>query len=313
MGINIKPAASKGRRGIKGEAVFGLCAALIPLIGWVLFSLAPIGISFATMFVDMQGYRLETMEWNHFANFKTVFCDAKFWLSFRITVLLLLVQVVSLLVALITSTILAQNLKGTKGFAALFFVPYICSSVAITIIWMTMFDNNYGIINDILVRLFGEGGRVEWYNRAIPYFFMMFIIMAWQAPGYGIVMYKAAFTAVPGELYEAARVDGANKWEQFWHVTLPTIRPTTFFLVMAGIISGMQVFDIPMLLSQALGNSWIGAAGPDDAGLTTMLYIYNKGIMFNNMPEAAVMSFLLFLIIAALTVLNFQVKKRAEL
>ena len=300
-----------GYRGrMRNEAVFGLVAAGFPLVGFLLFQLIPMVIAFVTMFVDMKGYQLNTMTWNNFANFKDVMTDATFWLSLRNTALLLVGQFVSLIIALITSTFLSQKLRGTKFFTALFFVPYICSSVAIAIIWMTMFNNDYGIINDILVRLFGEGAGIEWFNQPVPYFIMIFIILLWQAPGYGIVMYNAAFTAVPQSLYEAACVDGAGKFKQFRHITLPSISPTTFFLLMAGLITGLQLFDIPQVVSSALGNAWTGAAGPDNVGLTTTMYIYNTGIMFNRMPTAAVMSFFLFFIILAVTIINFKASRR---
>lgn len=298
------------QRVMKKEAVFGLIAACIPLVGYLIFSAFPLILSFVTMFVDMTGYQLDTMRWNNFANFKYVLTDATFWLSMRNTLILLTGQFVSLLIALVTAFLLAQKFRGTGFFTALFFVPYICSSVAITIIWMTMFNNDYGVINDILVRVFGETAKIQWYNRPVPFFMMLYIILIWQAPGYGIVMYKAAFTAVPRSLYEAARVDGAGEFKQFLYVTLPSIAPTSFFLIMAGIISGLQIFDVPSMVAGALGNGWTGAAGPDNAGLSTMLHIYNTGILFNKMPQAAVMSFILFLIVMALTKLNSKISER---
>lgn len=297
---------------MRKEAMFGIAVVLLPLIGYLLFQMIPLCIAFITMFVDMKGYQLDTMTWNNFENFKTIIADKTFWLSLRNTLGLLMGQFVSLTIALITSTLLAQKFKGTKFFTALFFIPYICSSVAITIIWMTMFNNDYGVINSILMDLLGEAGKIGWYTKPLPFFMMVFIIMLWQAPGYGIVMFNAAFTAVPQSLYEAAAIDGAGKWKQFIYITLPSIRPTTFFLIMAGIIAGLQAFDIPMLVSSTLGNSWTGAAGPDDAGLTTMLYIYNTGITFNDMPKAAVMSFFLFIIIMTLTIINFKIERRED-
>ncbi len=294
------------------EARFGLIAIMIPLIGWLAFQLVPICVAISTMFVDMKGYQLDTMKWNNFATFKEVFKDETFWQTLRRTLVLLSTQFIGLLIAMITSTLLSWKLRGSKFFTALFFVPYICSSVAITIMWMTMFNNDYGVINDLLVKLFGESAKVNWYKEAGPFFAMIFIISIWQAPGYGIVMFNAAFTQVPKDLYEAASLDGAGKFKQFIHVTLPCIRPTTFFLMMAGIISGLQAFAIPMLLSDALGNSWTGAAGPDNAGLTTMLYIYNTGIKFNAIPKAAVMSVILFVIIMTLTIINFKLERRGD-
>lgn len=295
---------------LRKEAAFGLAAAMIPLIGFLIFHFVPLIIAFVTMFVDMKGYQLDTMKWNYFQNFATVAKDSLFWLSLRNTLLLLITQFLSLLIALITSVMLAEKFKGTKFFTTLFFVPHICSSVAISIIWMTMFNNSYGIINSVLSNLFGEGAQVEWFNKPIPFFMMIFIIILWRSPGYGIVMYNAALTAVPRSLYEAAQVDGAGKLKQFWSVTLPSVAPTTFFLITAGIINGMQQFEIPQVVSSVLGNSWTGEAGPDNMGLTTMVYIYNTGISFNKMPAAAVMSFILFFIIMTATIINFRVKGR---
>ena len=203
---------------IKSESVFGLCTAIIPLIGFLLFAFIPLIIAFATMFVDMQGYQLNTMIWNNFANFKAVLTDPLFWLSLRNSLILLTGQFLSLIIALIISTFLAEKMIGHKFFTALFFVPHICSSVAVTIIWMTMFNNDYGVINNLLEALLGQDARVEWFNTPIPFFMMIYIILLWVSPGYGIVMYNAAFTAVPNSLYEAAKVDGANRWQLFRNV-----------------------------------------------------------------------------------------------
>ncbi len=306
----MKTVFSRGRRGLKRESVFGLCTAVIPLVGFLLFGFVPLIMAFSTMFVSMKGYQLDTMVWNNFANFKAVLTDPLFWKALRNSFLLLVGQFLSLLIALITSTLLAEKMRGHRFFTSLFFVPNICSGIAVTIIWMTMFNNDYGIINSILRMLFGPEAGIQWYNKPVPFFMMIFIILLWVSPGYGIVMYNAAFTGVPRSLYEAAMVDGANRWQRFRHVTLPGIAPTTFFLLMAGIINGLQQFDVPQLVSSALGNKWTGEAGPDNMGLTLMVYIYNKGIAFNNMPQAAVMSFFLFAIIVAVTAVNFKLAGR---
>lgn len=168
--------------------------------------------------------------------------------------------------------------------------------------WQWMFNANYGIINTVLKMLGSENG-VNWMNDPKAFTPMLIITIVWQAPGYGIVLYIAALTGVNPSLYEAAKIDGAGRWRQFTSITFPAISPTTFFLLMLGLINGMQTFDIAKIFA---GDSWTGAAGPNDMGLTTVLYIYNKGVMFNNMPVASVMSFVLFIIIFIITVLNFK-------
>lgn len=302
--------AGKRHHFMRREAAFGFAVTLIPLIGFMFFSLPPILISFFTMFTNMQGFQLNTAEWNNFQNFKDVLSDRLFGKSLLLTLVLWTSQLISLVISITTSALLAEGLRGSKAFRTIFFIPHICSTVAIAIIWMTMFNNDYGIINDIIRHLFGQNAGIEWFNKPIPFFGMIFIIVLWQSPAYGIVMLNAAFTAIPSGLYESARIDGANKWKQFWYITLPSIAPTIFFLLFAGVINGLQQFEIPQLVSSTLGNSWTGEAGPDNMGLTAMVYIYNTGLTFNNMPKAAVMSFFLFIIIVAMSILTFKLSRR---
>lgn len=289
-------------KGLRKEGIYGTVFAVLPLVGFVLFSLIPIAITFVTMFTSMNGYRFETMRWNNFANFAEAFTDARFGKSLAISLYVTLAHMIGLIVALATAAVLSQKLKGAKFFTALFFIPYICSSVAVAIMWRQMFNGSSGIINEIL-KFFGSENGIDWMNNTKAYTPMLIIVIAWQAPGYGIVMYTAALTGVNPTLYEAAKIDGAGRWKQFTAITMPAISPTTFFLLMMGFIAGLQTFDIVRIFT---GESWTGAAGPNDMGLTTVLYIYYQGIQFRNMPVASVMSFVLFLIIFAITLINYK-------
>ncbi len=285
------------------ENIYGTVFVLLPLIGFVLFSAVPIGIVFVTMFCDMEGFDLGSLQWNNFANFTEVFTDGRFGKSLGISAYVTVGQILSLMIALVTSAVLSQKLRGSKLLTAVFFIPYICSSVAVAVMWQWMFNPNYGIINTFLQLLGSESG-VNWMNDPKAFTPMLIITIVWQSPGYGIVLYIAALTNINQSLYEAAQIDGASRWRQFTAITFPGISPTTFFLLMIGLINGMQTFDIAKIFA---GDSWTGAAGPNDMGLTTVLYIYNKGVMFNNMPTASVMSFVLFLLIFVITVVNFKI------
>lgn len=298
------------RKAKQKEAAFGLFWVMNGVVGFALFTVAPLALALASMFVNMKGYQLDTIEWVGLANFKEVLGDPKFWISLRNTVGYAMVNMVSLGIAVVTGLVLSQKYRGTNFFKALFFVPNVCSSVAVTMIWMTMFNEEYGIINDVLMRMFGDGAKVAWYSKALPFFFMIFIIMLWQAPGYGIVMINAALTTVPNELNEAAVIDGATKFQLLRYVSLPTIRPTMFYLLITGIMSGFQAYGIQLLVGSSLGNGWTGAAGPNDAGLSLVLYIYNSGVLYGNMPKAVVMSFILFWIVFVFIMLNFARERR---
>lgn len=295
------PPKSNKRKRIRKEGVYGTIFAVVPLIGFAMFSLVPLAIAISTMFVDMEGYRFDTMVWNHFANFKTAFTDKRFGVSLGISAYMILGHMIGLVVSLAVSVVLSQHLKGSKFFTVLFFVPYICSSVATAIMWRQMFNGSNGLINELFKGLGLKS--VDWMNDPNVFTLMLVIVTAWQAPGYGIVMFTAAITAVNPSLYEAARLDGAGKWKQFTAITLPAISPTTFFLLLTGIINGFMSFDIPRIFT---GDSWSGAAGPNDTGLTSTLYIYYQGVQFRNMPVASVMSMVLFLIIMAVTFVNYK-------
>ena len=289
------------------EKVLTYVCVLIPLIGFVLFSLVPMIISFVMQFTKMEGFDLATMQWNFFENFLFVFTDKTFYLSIGVTLVLALSQLISLCIALFVSVAISKKPYGYKTFQVIFFVPYICSSVAVSLMWMWMFDADTGIINTVLQGIFGASARVNWFGDKNAYPWMIIIATCWQAPGYGIVMFKAALGQVEPSLYEASGIDGANGRQQFFHITLPSIAPVTFYLLMTGIIAGLQLFDMPKLFGE---ESWLGTMGPENSGLTTVLYIYNTYYNFGELPRASVMSWLLFAIIFLISFINMKLKNK---
>lgn len=297
----------KKPRRISQEAMMAYIFVSIPLIGYLIFSIFPVIISFCMQFTSMTGFDLSTMEWNHFENFKRVFRDPDFYLSIGVTLFLSISQLLSLGVALLMSVMLSNKPFGHKLFQVVYFIPYICSSVAVSLMWMWMFDADTGIINTILEAIGGEGARVEWFQSAAAYPWMIIVATVWHAPGYGIVMYKAALNQVNPSLYEAGDVDGVGVWKKFTHITLPAIAPTTFFLLMNGIIAGLQTFDMAKMFA---GDSWLGTSGPENVGLTTVLYIYNTFHDYGELPRASVMSWVLFIIIFGISMINFKLKKK---
>ena len=183
----------------------------IPLVGFLVFNGYPIIVSLQAMFSSMKFGKLDTMKWNNFANFKMMVGDAKLLASVKVTLILACAQFVSLGIALVMAAFLSQNVKGTRIFQTLYFVPYICSTVAISIMWGNIFDLN-GVLNAIL------GTHIKWLNNLenpSTLTWAIFISIVWQAPGYGIVMYCSAFKSISPSLYEAADHDGANAWHKF--------------------------------------------------------------------------------------------------
>lgn len=291
----------------------------IPLLGFVLFSLVPAAISLAISFGDMVGYNLETFSFIGFGNYIEAFKDSNFWHALGISFYATVSQILSLLIAIIVAVFLNRDVKGSKFLSVIYFIPYICSSVATSLMWRRMFNPDYGVINALLRSIFGErygeilfgiepiGGLyldVNWFNEPTLFMPMLIVIMAWSAAGYGIVVLGAALVSVDETLYEAAKIDGAGSVRQFFSVTFPQITPTVYFLLMLGLVNGLQTFDIAMIF---VGDAWSGY-GPDNMGMTLMLYIYKQSPL--NMPYASVMSWLLFIVIFAVQKLNEWLSRR---
>lgn len=291
------------------DNVFGLVTTLLPLISFLFFNATVLVIAFVAQFTSMEYYDISTMTWNNFETFKRIFSDSRFFHSLGISAWLLCSEFVSLMIALAVSVLLSKNVKGSKVLQVLYFIPYICSSAAVSLIWMRMFGYQSGIVNSVLVQMFGEGARIEWQSEPVAFTFQIFIANMWKAPGYGIVMYKAAILNVDPGLYEAAKLDGAGGFTQFWKITLPLIAPTTFYLLFAGIMAGLMMFDMPKLF---VGNSWDGSAGVEDAGLTIVLYSYIRSTTYHDVPGAAVITFVLFIICFALSFTMFKIRNKLE-
>lgn len=297
---SVKPPEKKKRKFRKSWIMCWIGVA-IPLIGFVVFNAYPIVVSLQAMFSSMKFGKLDTMKWNNFANFKMLIGDTKLLSAIKVTLILAAAQFVSLGIALMIAAFLSQNVKGTRIFQTLYFVPYICSTVAISIMWGNVFDLN-GVLNAIF------GTHIQWLNNLenpSTLTWAIFITIIWQAPGYGIVMYCSAFKAISPSLYEAAELDGANAWHKFRYITLPGISSITFFLILAGFMAGLLTFDAATVLAPM---TWDNFAGPEDAGLTIMYYIYNTGVKNGEMGYASILSWLLFIIMVIPSV--FLVKKR---
>ncbi len=291
----------------KWKSVQWLCfgLALIPIVSFAVFSGVPVVLSFISMFTNMENNDLSTMEWNTFQNFIEVFHDERFWRSWKTTFWLASAQLVTLVIALIISVLLEQKVKGAKAMQVLFFIPYICSAVAVAIMWQWVFSKDFGVLNAIF------GTNIDWLNDAehpSRLVWCVYITTVWSAPAYGIVMFKAALKNVNPSLYEAASLDGANGFDRFWYVTLPAIKQVTLFLLLASITGGLAVFDAVTVLAPL---SWTGVAGPGDIGLTVNYYIYIKGVQQSEMEYAAVMSWVLFIVTFAISFFVIRARNKA--
>ena len=142
--------------------------------------------------------------------------------------------------SLLLAYFLSKPIKFRTGFRVILFIPYVCSVVALSLMWKWMLDGNFGIINDLLTRMGLE--KVDWLNNPKTSFGVMVTMSVWGGLGYGTILYTAALSSVDKSLYEASDVDGANSFHKFLHITLPMISPTTFYILVMGMIGNLQAF-----------------------------------------------------------------------
>lgn len=281
----------------------------LPFLGFILFGLIPMVISLGLCFTDLHRYDFTAATWAGFRNFGTVFSDPLFWRAILNTLYYLLIIPIEMILGLLIANVLVKDIKCKGFFRALYFVPYICSSVAVTLMFQWMFDTDSGIINSIFANMGIPKQGFFWD----PGWFMpcMIIMGAWSGTGYYILLFQAALTNVNQSVLEAAELDGANAVQKFIHVTVPAISPTTFYLVVMGIIGGLQAFTPFQVIGGAMGSGM--KFGPDNAGITIVYYLYDKAfdnIISYGMGIAAAAAWILAIIIMLLTFFNFKFSKK---
>jgi multiple sugar transport system permease protein len=234
------------------------------------------------------------MEYVGLANFVFALKDEWFWKALGNTAWLAVVSgLPQHLVAIPLAVFIHSSFKRLRdGVVGAYFLPYITSMVAIAIMFSAMFSTDYGLINAALKAV--GLGRVDWMGEAENVKPAIAIIVFWRYVGFNVVLYLAALQTIPKDLYEAATMDGAGRWQQFWFITLPGLKPMMFFAVTLSVIGGLQLFEEPFILTN-------GKGGPDQAGMTSAVYLYRMAFDFNDFGGASAMSWLLFIVVALLT------------
>lgn len=237
---NQKTNASNKRRCLR-ERIYCTFTALLPLIGFCLFGFVPMLISLWIAFRQPGSTAdLSEMRWNGGLNFKLVLEDPKFWVSVGDTLLNCLVTPLSMVFGLLIALIVNNpKLKGRTAFKAIFFLPYVCSVVATSSIWQMLLNPEYGPFNNFLSKLGIPPININNPSQTMP---ILIFLGVWSGVGFSIIMYSAALTNIDSGVIEASKIDGANAWERFWHVTFPGVMPVSFFLLITGVIGNLQDF-----------------------------------------------------------------------
>lgn len=283
------------------------------LTGWlfiaptVIFSL----VFFAYPLVSALYYSFTTWDmqapavWVGLQNYISLFRDRVnfpyFWHSLFVTLTYMVMAIPLSLVTALTLALMINSLRrGQDLFKVLFYLPVITTEVAVATIWKWLYDPLFGLIN-LGLKVFGLHGQ-DWIRQPSTALPALALISAWQC-GNAMIIFLAGLKSIPNDYYEAARIDGASAWRRFRSITLPLLRPTTFFLLITGQIAGFQLFGLVYVLYGA-GGGTIG--GPQQVGLSYVLELYNQAFRYFQMGPACAMSMLLFSVIAAFTFVQFR-------
>ena len=269
------------------------------------FVAGPLAASLYFSFSDYD--MLNPPEWSGLDNFRRMAEDSMFWRSLWNTLYFAVLFVpLQTFLALVLAVALNQRLKGLKWFRMAHFIPVISSWTVILYVADAVFNPRFGLANTLLAKLGLEGqGWLQDPKLAIP---LLVFIAVWKGIGYIMVIYLAGLQSVPGDLYEAAEIDGAGALRKFRYITVPLISPTTFLVVIMSTISTFQAFEQIYVLT---GRGDISSAGgPNNSSLVMMLYLYREGFTFMRMGYASAIAWVLFMILFLLTLIQLRAQKK---
>ena len=264
------------------------------LLGVILFLVIP--IIFVIGLSLVQWNMLTPMKWVGLSNYVNIFEFDGFGHSLIVTLYYVILNIpIQTAFALGMAMLLRSKRAGTGVIRIIAVLPFLSTPVAMGVVWNWIFNPSTGLVNQFLAHL-GITGPAWLSNEATAMPVIAFANI-WQYAGYNMLFFLAGLAAIPPTVYEAASIDGATKWEQFRRVTLPLLRPTMLFVLVTGVIGSFQVFDTVYVMT---------AGGPGNATEVASLNIYNTAFAGFRIGEASAMSVVLFLVILAITIVQFR-------
>lgn len=268
------------------------------LIGLALFTIIPICTSLYLSFTEYSILNAPEFIWLN--NYKDMLSDAKFIKSLQVTFKFVFIGVpVKLLVALFIAMLLNKNIRGLSVYRAIYYIPSLFgSSVAVSILWRQIF-NKEGLVNTLLAKIGIEG--INWIATPSTAIYTLILLTVWEF-GSSMLIFLAALKQVPMDLYDSAAIDGAGSYRKFINITIPMITPMILFNLIMQFINAFQSFNAAYIISG-------GTGGPLDSTLLYSLYLYQKGFSFFQMGYASALAWVLLIIIAIMTFVQFKVSK----
>lgn len=290
-------------KSIRRAAYFFLAPALIPIF---VFFFVPALAAFLLSFTDFDIYSLGNFEYARFVglkNYRQLLDDPLFWKSMANTFYYVLIGgPLSIAASLGTALLLNSKLMRFRSFfQTVYFAPVVTTLVAVAVVWRFLYHPRFGLLNFAL-SFFGIA-PIDWLGDPVWAMPAIILMSIWKNFGYNMIIFVAGLQNIPTQLYEAARMDGANAWQQFKSITLPMLAPTTVFVSIIAMIGNFQLFTEPYVMTQG---------GPVNSTLSIVLLMYQQGFRWWNLGYSAAIAFVLFGVILLGSLIQSRLQKRGE-
>ena len=275
------------------NSFWGIFFVLPALIGTFIFIIIPIFCSFALSFTEWD--LLNEIKFIGLDNYKAILTEPIFkQILLNTLVYAISVTFFAVIIPLVIADILNTKLRGAEWFKTIYFIPFITPAVVIAIVWNWIFDPNIGVINSLFKT------NLEWLfdtRLAMP---VLIFVSVWKLIGYNVVLFLTGFSTIPLNLYEAAKIDGANGVKCFWNITLPLLRPTIYFVTLVTAISSFQIFDLIYIMT---------SGGPNNSTNVIVYSIYKYAFEYFDIGKACALGYILFVIIFLLAMFQRRLGK----
>lgn len=272
----------------------GYLFVLAPVLQFFLFAFIPLAVSLYAGFTDWTS--IGTPDFIGISNYKEMFSDTNFWKSIGNTIFMMIGIPIGLVIALGLALAMNRRVYGAKTFRVIYYIPVISSIAAVSILWRWVYNGDYGLLNQILSVIGIQGPN--WLNNEMTVKPAIVAMTVWKGLGMTILLYLAGIQSIPKSLNEAAQIDGANAFQAFKHITIPMLKPVTFYLIITGIIGGSQMFIEPSIM--------VDNGGVNYSAATVVYYLWDKAFKNYQMGYACAVGWVLAIFIFAVTFVQFK-------
>ncbi|MBN8210198.1 sugar ABC transporter permease [Bacillus sp. NTK071] len=268
---------------------------------FLIFNIYPVALTFYYSFTNYSGSG--TAEVVGLANYQRLIADSYFVEAFFNTwkiwgVNFALQIVIALILAAIFSD-MRVKMKGLSFFRSIFYLPNLITVSSVALLFGILLDWQHGSLNMVLMNIGLISEPINWLNEPASAQLSVSLILTWMWFGHSFIVVMAGVSGISTDFYEAALIDGANRWQTFTKITLPLLKPILLYIMITSLIGGLQLFDLPMLLTDGIGS-------PDGSLNTMVLYLYNQAFKYNNYGYAAAVAYGLFIITIIFSAIVFK-------